>query len=81
MKDILSVLKKERVEGFEELFDEIQDGNERAEQSRQLMKLDKTILAKLEKNGWIAREKVGRNVFIAITESGKYAACISGHLD
>ncbi|MDI6877031.1 MAG: DUF6293 family protein [Methanomicrobiales archaeon] len=81
MRDILSVLKKEKVEGFEELFDEIRDGNKRAEQSRQLMKLDRTILAKLEKNGWIAREKVGRTVFISITESGKYAACISGYLD
>jgi DNA-binding MarR family transcriptional regulator len=45
------------------------------------MKLDKTILTKLEKNKLIVREKSGRNVFVSLTESGRYVARLSGLLE
>ncbi|WP_424029683.1 DUF6293 family protein [Methanoregula sp.] len=52
----------------------------RSIQSRQLMKLDKTILARLERNGFITRTKEGRTSYVSLTESGNYAAHISGML-
>jgi DNA-binding PadR family transcriptional regulator len=44
------------------------------------MKLDKTILARLERNGFITRTKEGRTSYVSLTESGNYAAHISGML-
>ncbi|WOF16020.1 hypothetical protein F1737_04530 [Methanoplanus sp. FWC-SCC4] len=52
--------------------------HKRAVQSRQLMRLDKTILTRLEKDGFIKREKQGRNILVSLTETGLYAACASG---
>ena len=43
--------------------------------------LDKTILSKLERDKLIVREKSGRNVFVTLTESGRYVACLSGLLE
>jgi len=77
-RDILSVLQEAGVPGFEELYDEVSRDERRAVQSRQLMRLDKTILTRLEKDGFIEREKQGRNVFVSATETGLYAACASG---
>ncbi|MDD1689762.1 MAG: DUF6293 family protein [Methanoregula sp.] len=81
MRDILGFLKEENVPGFQELFDEVEESRMRSLQSNQLMKLDKTVLTKLEKHGYISRKKDGRNVFISITKSGNYIAHISGLLD
>jgi predicted transcriptional regulator len=81
MKDILDFLKSENVKGFEELFDEVEESRMRTLQSNQLMKLDKTILSKLEKHGYVSRKKEGTRVFVSITESGRYIAHISGLLD
>jgi hypothetical protein len=81
MKDILDFLKTENVKGFEELFDEVEESRMRTLQSNQLMKLDKTILSKLEKHGYVSRKKEGTRVYISITESGRYIAHISGMLD
>ena len=80
MKDILIFLKEEQVPGYHELFDEVEKSRMRSLQSNQLMKLDKTVLTKLEKHGYIERKKDGRNVFISITKSGRYIAHISGLL-
>lgn len=78
-KEIFDLLRTLSVEGFEEVIEDITDRKmKRSVQSRQLMKLDKTILEKLEKNGYIRKEKKGRNIFVGITESGKYAAHICG---
>lgn len=41
------------------------------------MRLDKTILSKLEQSNLIVKEKSGRNVFVSLTESGKYLVCLS----
>jgi len=79
--DIFHVLRDRNVEGYEILFFEAEADKKRNVQSRQLMKLDKTILTKLEKNKLIIREKQGRNIFVSLTESGKYVACLSGLLE
>ncbi|ACL16252.1 HFX_2341 family transcriptional regulator domain-containing protein [Methanosphaerula palustris] len=81
MKEILDFLKSENVMGFEELFDEVEKSRMRTLQSNQLMKLDKTILSKLEKQGFVNRKKEGTRVYVSITESGRYTAHISGQLD
>ena len=91
-RDLLEKLNELQVDGFQELFydnfelsddDKRKDRNKeivakRALQSRQLMKLNKTILEKLEKSGYIRREKIGRNVFVSITDTGTYVAYLSG---
>jgi hypothetical protein len=78
---ILKILRENTTPGFEDDFTKIEDDKRRSVQSRQLMKLDKTILARLERNGFIERKKDGRSNYVHITESGKYAAHISGRLD
>jgi hypothetical protein len=79
--DIFEVLRDKNVNGFDTLFSELEGDKKRSVQSRQLMKLDKTILSKLERNNLILREKSGRNVFVSLTESGKYVACLSGMVE
>jgi len=79
--DLLDFLKDKKEPGFQTLFFEVEDNKKRTVQSRQLMKLDKTILQKLEKDKLIIREKSGRNVFVSLNESGRYVACLSGLLD
>jgi hypothetical protein len=54
-----------------------QSEKKRKTQSSNLMKL-KAILAKMEKEGYITREKTGRYNKIKLTTSGKYVAYISG---
>ena len=82
MRDILEVMRSKNIEGFEENFEKIrQSKKKRSVQSRQLMKLDKTILAKLERNGFIHRSKEGRTTYVWISDSGNYAAHISGKLE
>ncbi len=82
MKDIQEMLRLKNVEGFEENYETIKPANKRRSiHSRQLMKLDKTILAKLERNGFTSRVKEGRVTYISLTESGNYAAHISGMLE
>lgn len=94
-RDLLGRLQELQVEGFQELFcdnieliddDKRKDKNKeivarRLLQSRQLMKLNKTILEKLEKSGYIRREKMGRNMYISNTDTGKYVAYLSGLVD
>ncbi|MDD4126519.1 MAG: DUF6293 family protein [Methanomicrobium sp.] len=77
-RDILGILQEANLPGFEALYDEFSREKRRAVQSRQLMRLDKTILTRLEKDGFIEREKQGRNVIVSLTETGLYAACASG---
>ncbi len=79
--DILEVLQNLDVQGYDMLFPEVEEKKKRNVQSRQLMKLDKTFLTKLERDKLITREKRGRNVFVTLTESGRYMACLSGLLE
>ena len=95
-RDLLDKLQELQVEGFQELFyDNIDLVDEdkrkssryraivakRTLQSRQLMKLNKTILEKLETKGYIKREKIGRILYISNTDTGKYVAYLSGLVD
>ncbi|WP_278156249.1 DUF6293 family protein [Methanogenium sp. S4BF] len=82
MSDILEMMHDKNIEGFEEDFKMIEQfKKKRSVQSRQLMKLDKTIIARLEKNGFVFRTKKGRATYVSITESGIYAAHISGMME
>ena len=82
MTDLLEVLQKKKCEGFEESFSKTKmTEKERKIQSKQLMKLDKSILPRLERDGFVKRAKDGRVVFISLTDSGKYATYISGKLE
>jgi hypothetical protein len=82
MTDLLEVLHEKKCEGFEESFSKKKLTNaERDIQSKQLGKLDKRILPKLERDGFIDRTKDGRTVYISITDSGNYASYISGKLE
>jgi len=84
-KDIRNVLHVQKVPGFELDADSIpkatKDQNQRLEKTKQLIKMEKRYLAPLERNGFITRERSGRNNIISITESGKYVANISGLLN
>lgn len=73
---IIDFLRKEKVEGFGEEFSKMQ----RPQKINYKMKLNKGILDKLENEGYITRERIGKNNTIRITESGKYIAYLSGTL-
>jgi hypothetical protein len=72
--EVLEFMHKRGVEGF---------GDDPTKLSREekitlLMRLNKGVTWKLEEAGYIAIEKRGRENIYTITESGKYAACVSG---
>jgi len=73
-KDIIEFLRKEGVYGFTDEYEKMK----RPQQINYKMKLNKGILDKLENEGYITRDRVGRNNIIQITESGRYVAHISG---
>lgn len=75
--DILGFLYEEGVEGF---ADEDPAGMTRAEKMTVLMRLNKGVTGKLEDAGYVVKERRGRENLYRITESGKYAACVSGLL-
>jgi len=77
-KEILDLLGQMRIKGFEEDYTRLIGQERRKTQIRQLMKLNKGILDRLERSGYITRVKTGRYNTIKITESGKYVAYISG---
>ena len=80
-RELLDALQESGIEGFGKLYDEVEPSLRRSVQTRQLMKLDKTILSKLENSGYVKRTKRGRNVYISLTEAGRYVAHISGMMD
>ena len=73
--EILSYLHSEGVEGFSE---DDPAALSRGEKITVLMRLNKGVTGKLEKAGYIMKEKRGRENIYRITESGKYVACVSG---
>ncbi|MDH5200002.1 MAG: DUF6293 family protein [Candidatus Bathyarchaeota archaeon] len=74
--DLLTVLHDRGVEGFEEDHRLLSRGDKIS----LLMRLNKGVTGKLEKVGYIKKERRGRENVYRITESGKYVACISGLL-
>ena len=79
-KEILDILRESGAEGFEKDYAKLIGEEKRRTHQKYLIKLNKGILDKLEKRGYIIREKLGRYNTIKITESGKYVAHISGLL-
>lgn len=80
--DVMDFLRESGVQDFEEDYKDLEVKKERRRvQISHLMKLNKKYLEKLERSGYILREKVGRYNTIKITESGKYVAHISGLLE
>jgi len=78
--EIIDFLRQRSVEGYEKDYKELFGEKRRKLYIAYLMKLNKGILNRLEKDGYITREKTGRYNTIKITESGKYVAHISGLL-
>lgn len=76
--EVIAKLSENKVEGFCVDLGKVKREDQRKERANQLMKLDKRYLAKLEDRGYITRRKIGREVEISLTESGKYVACVSG---
>jgi hypothetical protein len=78
---VIGKLAENKVEGFLTDISTLKREDQRKERANQLMKLDKRYLAKLEERGYITRRKIGREVEISLTESGKYVACVSGMVE
>ena len=78
-KDIIRFLQELGIEEFDETKQKTHD--KRRIQQTLLIRLNKKILEKLEREGYIIREKTGRYNTIKITEAGKYVAHISGFLE
>jgi hypothetical protein len=78
--DILEYLGSQKVEGFEKCVDMHSRRMLRKDKINCLMKLNKRILEKLQADGYISREKSGRDNRIRITPKGIYVAHISGEL-
>ena len=83
-KDIIQFLQELGIEEFDE--SKLDENKQKTHDKRRiqqtlLIRLNKKILEKLEREGYIIREKTGRYNTIKITETGKYAAHISGFLE
>ncbi len=76
--DILTLLRERQVEGFGVDYRCLEYPARRRQQSTYLMRLNKGILSRLERDGHIVRKRAGRYTIIEITESGRYLAAISG---
>ena len=78
------VLRESGVPGFETdagaLPHDRDHPSRRSEETRQLMTLEKRYMARLIADGHVDRERQGRRNRYTITESGRYAAAISGLL-
>lgn len=77
-EEFFSILKEEKVQGFEKLPEDIHKSERRTKKRNLLMLLNKRYLERLEDMGYIQREKVGRRTITKITESGQYIAHVSG---
>lgn len=63
--------------GFSE-YDVEYDTLNRSQKTKLIMRLNRNVIDKLHKMGYITKEKLGRQNDISITETGKYIANISG---
>ena len=81
-KDIVNFLKELGIEDFDEerLEPKVRKDRRRTEQTL-LNRLNKKILDKLERKGYIKREKIGRCNIIRVTESGRYMAYLGGFIE
>lgn len=64
------------IEGYETRYWEIPVRERRKCQSNYLTKLRKGPIERLVKAGYISKERIGRQIILQITPSGKYVACV-----
>lgn len=81
--EIVRYLGSQKIPGFETCLDVVSSKIPRKDKTydkriNYLMKLNKSILARLEASGYIKREKVGTNNLVKITEAGRFVANFSG---
>jgi len=72
--DIIQFLFGSNVEGFQNYF----GVRKRSEKSALLMRLNRTVMEKLEKSGYIIKNKIGRENEYKLTRSGEYIANLCG---
>lgn len=77
--DILNALIENKKEPFKKIS--MENGPKRRIQQKNLVYLDKFVIGKLKKKGYITTEKQGRFNIISITESGKYVAHLEGFIE
>ncbi|MCX6693534.1 MAG: DUF6293 family protein [Methanomicrobiales archaeon] len=76
--EILAFLHQRGVEGYDVDFRLLDTSARRRHQINYLMRLNKGILTRLERDGHVVRRRVGRHTIVTVTGSGKYLASISG---
>ena len=72
--DIIQFLFRSKVEGFENYF----AARKRSQKTALLMRLNRTIMEKLEKSGYLIKNKIGRENEYELTKSGEYIANLCG---
>jgi len=72
--DIIQFLFEINVEGFENYF----GVQKRSQKTSLLMRLNRTIMEKLENSGYIIKNKIGRENEYKLTRSGEYIANLCG---
>ena len=75
--DIIQFLFESNVEGFENYF----GVRKRSQKTSLLMRLNRTVMEKLENSGYIVKNKIGRENEYALTRSGEYIANLCGLID
>jgi len=75
-EDLLRLIIEDGVKGYETQFRDLPVRERRRYQSNYLTKLRKGPIERLEKAGYIIRTRVGRQLFLHITSSGKYVASV-----
>jgi len=77
--ELITCLIEQNTPGYDQPYWARPARERRRIQSNYLTKLNNNNLSKLEKNGYITREKVGRRSHITITGSGQFIAGIVGY--
>jgi len=75
-ENLLYQIINEGRKGYETKFWELPVRERRRFQSNYLTKLRKGPIERLEKAGYITKKRVGRQLMLYITQSGKYVACV-----
>lgn len=76
--EIIRYLIERKTAGFKVEFWNLPKYERRKYQTNYLVKLQSSILAKLDESGYIQKKRVGRNTIVTITKSGRYVAAVSG---
>lgn len=75
-EDLLFELINEKINGYETKFWELPIRERRKCQSNYLTKLRKGPIERLVKAGYITKTRIGRQMMLHITSSGRYVACV-----